>query len=254
MAWPVKSSRKFIISKYFLFIFIRVCVSFEKLTRALCLGETSQPLCPTAVLFIIFLGYWTVQDSLPAGWRSGVVRASGMNMCAVGWTCVHWDEHVCVRFPASLMRQILWQGHMTIQRLKTLLGKKEAIGGLILTTYYMIRPYHALCTAQNWKSHRANLMDIDSICGPTKINHHFNPHKSNFLKLTFLTLRKSHFFWTNPSCLKPSSFNYHINLPSWFWTDRLVKGMDVISSFAWKPQTLIYNMLADDQATQELQR
>lgn len=109
------------------------------------------------------------------------------------------------------MRQILWQGHMTIQRLKTLLGKKEVIDGLILTTYYMIRPYHALCTAQKWKSHRANLMDIDSICGPTKINHHFNPHKSNFLKLTFLTLalRKSHFFWTNPSCLKPSSFNYH---------------------------------------------
>lgn len=153
------------------------------------------------------------------------------------------------------MRQILWQSHMTIQRLKTLLGKKEVIDGLILAKYYMIRPYHALCTAQNWKSHRANLMDIDSICGPTEINHHFNPHKSNFLKLTFLTLalRKSHFSeqippaWNHPHLIT-------INLPSWFWTDRLVKGMDVISSFAWKPQTLIYNMLSDDQATQELQR
>lgn len=121
------------------------------------------------------------------------------------------------------MRQILWQRYTTIQRLKTLLGKKEVIDGLILDKFYMIRPYHALCTAQNWKSHRANLMDIDSICGPTKINHHFNPHKSNFLKLTFLTLalRKSHFSeqippaWNHPHLI---TINLVLALSKvWMW-------------------------------------
>lgn len=144
---------------------------------------------------------------------------------------------------------------MTIQMLRTLSGKKEVIDGLILAKYYMIRPHYALCIAQNQKSHRANLVNSDSICGPTKINHHFNPQKCNFLKLTFLTLalRKSHFSeqippaWNHPQLIT-------INLPSWFWTDRLVKGMDAMSSFAWKPWTLIYNMLADNQATQEFQR